>query len=138
MARMVDHENWRLWRERLRRFQTSGLTVTKFCDDVRISVASFYHWRKQLAAKQADCKLNPARVPVRATPAIKKAFVPSLPFVPVQVRPAAAMAAVAAIEIHLPNGARVCLPGGDTQWLRVAIESAARAYGTISTEARSC
>ncbi len=134
-------KNGGLWRERLRRFQTSGRAVTKICDDVRISVASFYQWRKRLAAKQADCKLSPARVPVCATPAIKKDSVPRLPFVPVQVRPApamAAVAAVAAIEIHLPNGARVCLPGGDTQWLRVAIESAAQAYGAILTEAGSC
>ncbi len=134
MARMVDHENGRVWRERLRRFETSGLTVTKFCDDEGVSVASFYHWRKRLAAKQADSKLSPACVPVRATPAIKKASVPSLPFVPVQVRPAA----VAAIEIHLPNGARVCLPGGDAELLQVAIESAARAHGVTVTEAGSC
>ena len=134
MARTVDYDYQRVWRSRLRRFETSGLTVTKFCDDEGISVASFYHWRKRLAAQQADSRLSPACVPVRATPAAKKDSVPSLPFVPVQVRPVA----VAAIEIHLPNGARVCLPGGDAELLRVAIESAARAHGAIVTEAGTC
>jgi hypothetical protein len=134
MARTVDYDYQRVWSSRLRRFETCGLTVTKFCDDEGISVASFYHWRKRLATEKADSKLSPACVPVRATPAIKKDSVPSLPFVPVQVRPAA----VAAIEIHLPNGARVCLPGGEAELLRVAIESAARAYGAILLEAGTC
>ena len=104
MARMVDRENQRLWRSRLRRFKTSGLTVAEFCEVEEISVASFYQWRKRLAAEIADSGS-------------------SLPFVPVQVTPAP----VAAVEIHLPNGARVCLPGGDAEVLRLAIESAGRA-----------
>ncbi len=134
MARTVDYDYQGVWRSRLRRFETCGLTVTKFCDDEEISVASFYHWRKRLAAQQADSRLRPACVQVSATPTAKKDSVPSLPFVPVQVRPTA----VAAIEIHLPNGARVCLPGGDAELLRVAIESAARAYGAIVSEAGTC
>jgi hypothetical protein len=116
MARRVDHENQRLWRSRLRRFKTSGLTVMEFCDVEEISVASFYQWRKRLAAERVDSG-------------------PSLPFVPVHVSPAA----VSAVEIHLPNGARVCLPGGDAEVLRVAIESAGRAHSAnFLTEAASC
>jgi hypothetical protein len=115
MARRVDHENQRVWRLRLRRFKTSGLTVTEFCDFEEVSVASFYQWRKRLAARRANSG-------------------PSLPFLPVHVSPAPA----SAIEIYLPNGARVCLPDGDVEVLRVAIESAGRAHGTNLTEAASC
>lgn len=115
MARMVDHENQRLWRSRLRRYKTSGLTVTEFCDVEEISVASFYQWRKRLTAGREDSG-------------------PSLPFVPVHVSPVP----VSAVEIHLPNGARICLPGGDAEVLRVAIESAGRAQGANLTEAASC
>ncbi len=118
MARLVDQENWRLWRGRLRRFDASDVTVTKFCADERVSVASFYQWKKRLAAERASRR--------------------SQAFVPVQVTPAA----VATIEIHLPNGTRVSLPSGDVEMLRVAIETVVRACGDTrqsnSTEVEAC
>ena len=36
------------WRERFGRFSRCGLTVTRFCSVERVSVASFYRWRKHL------------------------------------------------------------------------------------------
>jgi hypothetical protein len=89
--------------------------VTEFCDFEEISVASFYQWRKRLAAERVDSSH-------------------SLPFVPVHVSPAT----VSAVEIYLPNGARVCLPDSDAELLRVAIESAGRAHGVNLTEAAPC
>lgn len=124
MAQVVDHiagrrrGNEQQWRARLRRFETSGSTVAEFCHGEQVSIASFYAWRKRLAALQG---------PKEATRTESNRG----PFVPVRVRPAAE------VEIHLPNGVRVCLAGGDTAALRVAIAAAARATANLP-EARSC
>jgi hypothetical protein len=112
MFRAVDSGKEELWRSRLRRFHSSGMSVTRFCQAERVSVPSFYHWRKRLGSltvKQA----SPTFVPVRLTQA-------------------------AAVEIHLPNGARVCLPAGHADSLRVAIEAAGRLSGSPDTEAEAC
>ena len=44
------------------------------------------------------------------------------------------------MEIHLPNGARVCVPPGPEQaeFLRVAIEAAGRLRGDADREADAC
>ena len=36
------------WRERLQRYSRSGLTVTEFCSKEKVSVPSFYAWKKKL------------------------------------------------------------------------------------------
>ncbi len=41
------------WRERMRRYERSGLTVTRFCDQEGVSAPSFYQWRKRLASRPA-------------------------------------------------------------------------------------
>ena len=101
MSRAVSSSRESLWRSRLQRFQASGLSVTRFCQNEQVSVPSFYQWRKRLGAT------TPRRVPAAA-------------FVPVRLSQAAG------VEIHLPNGSRICLPPGDTEALQVAIETAGR------------
>ena len=49
MARTKSAEVWALWRDRLRRFQSSDLTVAAFCDWEGVSQAAFYVWRKKLS-----------------------------------------------------------------------------------------
>ena len=110
--------NEQQWRARLRRFETSRSTVAEFCRGESISIASFYEWRKRLAASKGLEKAT------RAEPKHG-------PFVPVRVRPAAE------VEIHLPNGARVCLAGGDIAALRAAIEAAGGAAANAQ-EAAPC
>jgi hypothetical protein len=39
-----------LWRDRLARFPSSGLTVAQFCAREAVSVPSFSSWRRRLAA----------------------------------------------------------------------------------------
>jgi hypothetical protein len=39
-----------VWRERLRRYVRSELTVAEFCGREGVSVASFYQWRQRLLA----------------------------------------------------------------------------------------
>jgi hypothetical protein len=88
-----------LWRERLDRFASSGLTVPQFCAVEACSVPSFYAWKRRLVAQatahepaaQATLRLLPVRLP------------PSCPMV----------------EIVLSNGALLrLLPGCDLAWVR--------------------
>lgn len=48
MACRLDAGKHAEWGKRLGRFSSSGLTVARFCARERVSVASFYHWRKKL------------------------------------------------------------------------------------------
>jgi hypothetical protein len=118
MARSVDPGKGKVWRLRIRRFQKSRLTVAQFCREEGISPPSFYQWRKRLAAAQGEQARGGAEFPQ--------------PFVPVRVMHAAA------VEIHLPNGARLCLPAGDADTLRVAIEAAGRLAASNEPEGTTC
>jgi hypothetical protein len=100
------------WRLRLQRFQSSGLSVSQFCAREQVSQPSFYQWRKRL-------QLAPTR--------------PSAPtFLPVRLTQSAA------VEIHLPNGARVSVPSGNAEALRVAIEAAGAVDHGGRAEAAAC
>lgn len=50
MSRSSDPVKLAAWRERLKRFSSCGLAVTRFCAREGVSVASFYYWRKKLGA----------------------------------------------------------------------------------------
>ena len=69
MARMKSAEVWALWRDRLRRFQSSGLTVTAFCDWEGVSQAAFYVWRKKL---QADSGLPSRKTVARVSVSVQQ------------------------------------------------------------------
>lgn len=108
MARSVDGEKRREWSERLRRFERCDLTIAAFCEAEGVSAPSFYQWRKRLGAQERQTRPG-------ETGGMRPAFVP-LQF-----------AAPVTVEIHLPNGARVCLPGNDRQGIAAAIAAAALA-----------
>ena len=110
MFRQVSSTKEALWRSRLRRFRSSGISVTRFCLSEKISAPSFYQWRKRLALEPEE-KGVPLFLPVHVT-----------------------QTQTAAVEVHLPNGTRVCVPPGDTQALRVAIETAGRMNTVTSGE----
>jgi len=50
MARPKDPELERLWRQRLLRHSTSGLSITEFCSRADVPCSSFYYWKRRLAA----------------------------------------------------------------------------------------
>ena len=96
------------WRERLRRFDRSGLTVLEFCERESVSTAGFYAWRRRLAPDPL-LGSRPARSAQRPL------------FVPVSVRSAAA-----GVQIELPGGAIVRIPpAADERLLRCCIRAAA-------------
>ena len=112
MFREVKSSKQEVWRSRLRRFESSGMSVTRFCRRERVSVPSFYQWRKRLA-------LEPGK---KSTPL----------FVPVHVTQSAV------VEIRLPNGTRICVPPGHVESLRVAIETAGRVASGTAEEIDAC
>ena len=48
MPRPSDPRKLAVWRERFERLSSSGLAIGPFCARERVSVASFYYWRKKL------------------------------------------------------------------------------------------
>jgi transposase len=111
MVRVVDSGKEVVWRQRLRRFRKSGLTVIAFCRSEGVSAPSFYHWRKRLTQRTG-----------RRRSAAKR---PRESFVPVRLTaPLAQVGAEPPVEILLPNGVQVRVPGGDLAVLRAGIEAA--------------
>ncbi len=103
-----------IWSERLRRYANSGLTVAAFCQRERVSVPSFYYWRRKLPAMAGASAGSPGRRPGAARAPQKQDFVP------IAIRNSAA------IRMRLPNGAQLWLPADDANLLNVAIAAAGK------------
>jgi hypothetical protein len=59
MARPKDLGLEHTWRLRLRRQATSGLSIPGFCEREGVSTASFYAWRRRLAAPPVTAPSDP-------------------------------------------------------------------------------
>jgi hypothetical protein len=79
-----------MWRKRLARCKASGLKVRDFCDREGVAPTAFAHWRKEIAARDAQAADPPLFVPVHVTPA----------------------AAAAPLEVAMGNGRVVRVPPG--------------------------
>ena len=55
------------WRDLITRWKTSGQTVAAFCAAHRVSQATFYSWRKRLAAHGRDTATPAPPAPTFAT-----------------------------------------------------------------------
>ena len=73
MGRTANGIAERQWRDRLRRWRASGLSVLRFCEFEGVSAPSFYQWRKRLERDQESgrCGQSPVFVPLQVvdTPA---------------------------------------------------------------------
>ncbi len=78
MGRRADDGMRDEWIERLRRRDTSGLTVATFCEWEGVSVAAFYSWQKKLGAgKSGGRSTSGILLPAKPTPSLPKAsFLP--------------------------------------------------------------
>lgn len=139
-----------LWRRRLERFEDSDFTVAEFCRVEGVSIPSFYQWRRRLASSRTARAVgrrddnaiagrfrtagsNQPKPANRVNQASEtKPCETAAAFVPVRLTQATA------VEVQLPNGTRVCLPTGDADLLRVAIEAAGRLGVANPAEATSC
>ena len=101
MARPKDLGLEHTWRRRLRRQAISGLSIPEFCAREGVSTASFYAWKRRLAA------------PPPAAPAESPLFVPlHLDPRPEQTAPSHGF------EIELPHRVRLrCDAAPEPEWL---------------------
>jgi len=116
MSRSSDPVKLALWRERLERFSSCGLAVTRFCAGEGVSAALFYHWRKKLGHKDRRLTGGHAR---RRTGLTEGRGV----FQPIAVVPAAR-----AVCIQLPCGTRIEVGADDLDAVRAVVAEVARAY----------
>lgn len=116
----------RRWRERVARWQASGLSVRAFCRQHGLAEASFYYWKRELQARDATVS------PGIATEPTESASWPKSPpmFVPVTVLPESALT----VEVHCPSGHVVLLSVGDIASLAPLFE----ALTPPERETRSC
>ncbi len=68
-GRRPDPALRQLWQERLQRFERSGLSAPAFCAGQRLSLPSFYAWRRRLRPGAAAGASAPRLVPVLVGPA---------------------------------------------------------------------
>ena len=69
MARPKDPNLERLWRQRLQRQSTSGLSISAFCAREGISCSSFQAWKRRLAARSLPARPEPSLfVPLHLDP----------------------------------------------------------------------
>jgi hypothetical protein len=103
MARPKDPDREKRWRQRCQRQAASSLPVTAFCAREGVSTASFYAWKRRLAAAQlTTVGRSPLFVPVCAP-------VPSPDPGPSPTR---------GVVLELPHRIRLRLDGPpDPEWL---------------------
>ena len=117
MARSSDPTKVAAWRGRLQRFARSGLAVARFCVKERVSVASFYYWRKKLGP-QGRPQHRPQPVP-ECNDAFQQ----------VTVVPAAV-----GVSIRLPGGAQIEVGSERLDTVRAVIAEVARADRDAESE----
>lgn len=99
MARPKDLGLEHTWRLRLNRQATGGLSIGAFCRRERVSTASFYAWRRRLAAPSVAAPSDPPL------------------FLPIHLDPTAP-APDLGFEIELPQCIRLrCAAAPDPAWL---------------------
>ena len=99
MTRQTKSARAEVWRERLVRFESSGLSVKEFCSQEAVSEPSFYQWRKKLAGRRR-----------KRRPTAKSVFQP------VRVAPAAGV-----LSIVFPGGARLEAPADNLDLARLVV-----------------
>jgi hypothetical protein len=115
----------------LERFFSSGLAVARFCAQERVSVASFYHWRKKLGHQGRRGRRTDGRGVFHQV-----TVVPAAP----GVVPAASrlVPAAPAICIQLPCGTRLEIGAGDLDAVRAVVAEVVRADRGRAAGVASC
>jgi transposase len=92
-----------LWRQRLQRFERSGLSAVAFCAKEGVSTPAFYSWRRRLRQPSAEQTARPVQPPDA-----------DARLVPVRLLP------VAPVELLLRGGGVLRLaPGCDLDFVRL-------------------
>ena len=104
-GRRPDHALQDLWRQRLQRFERSGLSAVAFCAKEGVSAPSFYAWRRRLRQTLAEQPAGPARPADGAARLVPVRLLPAVP-----------------VEVLLPGGLVLRLaPGCDLDFVRLLV-----------------
>jgi hypothetical protein len=110
-TRRRNGEQERFWREVVKGHAGSDLSVRQYCAERRVSEASFFAWRREMARRDAaangSAKVSQQRPRTQAT---RQRPTP-LRFANLQITPSELTSGVW-IEIALPTGTRVRVPRG--------------------------
>ena len=139
---MAKRKRWRdpakeqLWRERVERFQSSGLTVREFCRRENLPEPSMYGWRREIARRDAEtdstsldevASIRRGRKPHSRGKKSRRSESSVGAFLPLQVvngQGVVSGQSRAAIEIVLASNLRVLVhPGFDPFVLRQVVET---------------
>ena len=143
MVRSSDVGKRMAWSQRFQQFDQWTGTVSQFCASERVSVASFYHWRRKLARNgtqksHADLSLastDDSRSAARGQRGRKRDSPRAdAGFVPVQV------VGSAVVEVFLVEGSRLLIPAEATSALQAVVRalSAGSAIETQDSGGRRC
>lgn len=104
-----------VWRERLRRFRASGMTVARFCEVEGVSQPSFYQWRKRLA-DDSGRTARPVFQQVVVTPTVGSP----------------------ALRVRLASGTEIEVDAEHLEVIRAVVGELARAECEFAAEEASC
>lgn len=105
------------WRQHLERWQALSISIRQYCREQTLSEASFYSWKRELKRRQAE-EPHPGGPTQCPSQAANPDFVPVV-VTPVETRHAGS----GVLEIELPGGVRLKVPGGfDEATLRLVLE----------------
>jgi hypothetical protein len=121
MPRSSDSQKLGVWRGRFERFSSSGLPVERFCARERVSVASFYYWRKKLGPR-SEAGAEGRRQQAPDPPVSARAGV----FQPVRV-----VSALSGVWIHLPGGTRIEVRAEHPEAVRAVVAEVVRLDGEV-------
>jgi len=156
MARRPDARKRAEWRTRFDRFSRSGVTVPRFCDEERVSVASFYRWRKVLgplaerrrgrrrsrrrgsAPSGVFREIEVASAPPAVVPAGAAVVGAASAEVPSGQIASAEIVAASRVSIHLPCGTRIEVDAEHLDAVRVVVGEVARAHRSFQIGTPSC
>jgi hypothetical protein len=116
MHRGPDAVKLELWRRRFREFERGTESVAAFCRQVGVSAATFYLWRRRVAAQTVEPRLP--KSPRHDHTKRSQSSVPPLSFLPVEVTGLSP----SRVEVVRIDGTRVLVPRGDRESLQLVLE----------------
>lgn len=118
MDRSSQSDSRLRWQARVDAQLTSGLTIAQFCQQHSYSTASFYQWKRKLAASNTQGNTLSPLTAKRSQPT-------GYPFQ--QVVPKRPSTTVACVELSLPGGVVARVPADQLDALELVLRLAAPA-----------
>ena len=110
----------RTWRERMRQFDKSGLSIRQFCEQKGLVNHQFSWWRRELKRRAAKSVPGKRKVKTQAASTAQQSKAPVASFVPVHLESPSPAQASVEIVLDQPPRIRVA-PGFDAELLRQVV-----------------